>query len=145
MTKRARIERKVWDASSQTFVGTGEVTEGEMARLEKLAPKLSNRGRYLKGPVPWEWIAATADLPGKAWLVGLCIWRLSGAKNSKTVRLGNADLKPLGIDRAAKSRALQALENAGLITVKRDPGRFPIVTLQAPDRSRQMVHPAVLQ
>jgi hypothetical protein len=37
MTKRARIERKVWDVSSQTFVGTGEVTEGEMAKLRASA------------------------------------------------------------------------------------------------------------
>jgi hypothetical protein len=65
MTKRARIERKVWDASSQTYVGTGEVIEGEVARLEKLAPKLSNRGRYLKGPVPWEWIVAADDPIGQ--------------------------------------------------------------------------------
>jgi DNA-binding MarR family transcriptional regulator len=45
------------------------------------------------------------------------------------VSFGNSDLKPLGIDRASKSRALRALEKVGLIKVARQPGRFPKVTL----------------
>ena len=81
--------------------------------------------------MPWPWIVAAAALPGKALLVGLCLWRLAGAMKSRTVRLGNADLKPFGIDRAAKSRALSALEGAGLIEVAREPSRFPTVTLPA--------------
>jgi hypothetical protein len=73
----------------------------------------------------YEWY----KLPGHALLVGLCIWRLAGATKSYNVSFGNSDLKPLGIDRAAKSRALQALETAGLISLARRRGRFPTVTL----------------
>ena len=57
------------------------------------------------------------------------MWRLAGAMKSDTVFLGNSDLKPLRIDRATKSRALRALEQAGLIKVARQPGRFPEVTV----------------
>ena len=39
----------------------------------------------------------------------------------------------LGIDRAAKLRALRALETAGLIAVARRRGRFPTVTLPGPN------------
>ena len=66
---------------------------------------------------------------GQALLVGLCIWRLAGAKKSQTVFFGNSDLKPLGIDRAAKSRALRALEGAGLIKIARQHGRLPKIVL----------------
>jgi DNA-binding transcriptional ArsR family regulator len=48
---------------------------------------------------------------------------------NQAVTLGNLELAPFGIDRAAKSRALTALEDAGLIAVERKVGRLPIVTL----------------
>jgi DNA-binding transcriptional ArsR family regulator len=86
-------------------------------------------GRFLKGPIPWSWIAAAAALPSRALLVGLCLWRLVGAMKNDTFSFGNSDLRALGIDRATKSRALRALERAGLIKVARQPGRFPKVTL----------------
>src|SRR5437588_1131274 len=105
--KRARIERRVWDRDSQHFAATGEAQEGEVSALEQLADKLSSSaGRFLKGPVPWSWIVAASALPGKALIVGLSLWRLAGALKSRTVTLGNADLEPFGVDRAAKSRAL---------------------------------------
>jgi DNA-binding MarR family transcriptional regulator len=63
--------------------------------------------------------------------VGLCLWRLVGAMKSDTISFGNSDLRPLGIDRATKSRALRALEKAGLVKVARQPGRFPKVTVLA--------------
>jgi DNA-binding transcriptional ArsR family regulator len=88
-----------------------------------------HRSRFLKGPVPWDWIIRASELPGRALIVGLCLWRLSGAVGNRTVTFGNAELQPFGIDRAAKSRALAVLESAGLVTVERKRGRLPIVTL----------------
>ncbi len=124
------IERKIWNAERGTFTATGETTDVDIDALEPKAerPPVSG-GRFLKGPIPWSWIAAAAALPGQALLIGLCLWRLAGALKTKTVSFGNSDLKPLGIDRASKSRALRALEQAGLIKVTRQSGRFPKVTL----------------
>ena len=102
----------VWDKASQTFVMP--------------SPPIS---KFLKGPVPWDWVERAALLPGKALLVGLAIWRLSGAMKSKTVRLGNSELIALGVNRSAKSRALKALENAGLVGINQRPGMLPVVTL----------------
>jgi hypothetical protein len=133
--KRARIERRVWDINGGHFATTGETVEGEVSALEQLANNLSGpAGLFLKGPVPWPWIVSAATLPGKALIVGLCLWRLAGALKSRTVTLGNAELKPFGVDRAVKSRALVALERAGLITVARERSRFPSVTLPKFDR-----------
>jgi hypothetical protein len=128
--KRARIERRVWDSGSGRFAPTGEAVEGDVSALEQLANSLSGSpGLFLKGPVPWSWIIAAAALPRASLIVGLCLWRLAGALKGRSVTLGNADLKALGVDRAAKSRALAALEGAGLIQVTHQPGRFPTVTL----------------
>jgi hypothetical protein len=130
--QRVQIERRRWDATAGAFVATGDVSEAEPADLELIPERRNDRsGLYLKGPVPWEWLTAAAGLPGKALIVGLCLWRLAGAMKSRTVTLGNADLEALGVDRAAKSRAVTALEGAGLITVARAPSRFPAVTLTA--------------
>ena len=125
-----RIERKIWNADRGSFIAIGQTTEVNIGTLEPASQRLSvSDGRFLKGPIPWAWIIAAAELPGQALLVGLCVWRLAGATKSYNVSFGNSDLKPLGIDRAAKSRALQALETAGLISVARRRGRFPTVTL----------------
>ena len=125
-----RIERKIWNADRGSYIATGQTTDINIETLEPAAQRLSvSDGRFLKGPIPWAWIIAAAKLPGHALLVGLCIWRLAGATKSYNVSFGNSDLKPLGIDRAAKSRALQALETAGLISLARRRGRFPTVTL----------------
>jgi len=87
------------------------------------------RAKFLKGPVPWPWLVAAAKLPGKALAVGLALWRLSGATKSATVRLSNAEVAVLGVDRSAKSRALKWLEEAGLVRIEQKPGRIPSVTI----------------
>jgi hypothetical protein len=133
VTKMTRAERKIWNRTLGSFTATGEITDIETETCNEAGAKRTpvSNDRFLKGPIPWSWIAAAAALPGQALLVGLCVWRLVGAMKSETVSLGNSDLKPLGIDRATKSRALCALERAGLIKVTRQPGRFPNVSLIA--------------
>ena len=134
-----RIERRIWNAGRGTFTSAGEAIDVDTAASEPATKKLrAANGRFLKGPIPWAWIANAAALPGQALLVGLCIWRLAGVKKSDTVFLGNSDLKALGIDRAAKSRALRALEKAGLVTINRQQGRFPTVTLLYTGRSGKL-------
>jgi hypothetical protein len=128
-----RIERLRWDPHGGKFRRTGDSIECTPATLEGVQPgRAQPARRFLKGPVPWAWIIAASALPGKALLVGLCIWRLRGATKRESVVLGNADLEPLGIDRAAKSRALAALERAGLVRLKRRAGGFPEVTILEP-------------
>ncbi|MFY9772007.1 MAG: hypothetical protein WBG18_27080 [Xanthobacteraceae bacterium] len=128
-----RIERKIWSPHHGSFIATGETKDVDINTLEPEA-KIPG-GHFLKGPIPWSWIAASAALPGRALLVGLCLWRLAGAMKSDTVSFGNSDLRQLGIRRATKSRALRALEGAGMIKIARQPGRFPKVTLL---RARRM-------
>jgi hypothetical protein len=137
-TRRVRIERRIWNAAAGAFVATGEVTEADTINGGRIAlGKPHQAGRFLRGPVPWGWVIAAASLPGQALIVGLCLWRLAGAMGSRTVMLSNAELEPFGIDRAMKCRALAALERAGLITVAREAGRFPKVTLPLPAQSKR--------
>lgn len=112
MTEFVETQAYRWDQKSSAFV---------------FSP--GDRTKFLKGPVPWSWIKAAAQLPGSALAVGLALWRLSGATKSKTVRLANSEAEALSVGRSAKSRALVALEQAGLVIVERRPGCLPKVTL----------------
>jgi hypothetical protein len=125
-----RTEHRIWDAAVGSFVSAGVSIGGGPTQPKGRPPQRPRSPiQFLKGPVPWPWIAAASALPGSSLVVGLCLWRLAGAKRSNTISLGNAELVSMGIDRAAKSRAISALEGAGLIEVHREAGRFPRVTL----------------
>lgn len=88
------------------------------------------RGRFLKGPVPLDWIGAAASLPGKALAVAMALRYQQGLRRSDTVRLTSARLRPFGIDRQAARRGLIQLETAGLVQVERHPGRAALVTIR---------------
>jgi DNA-binding transcriptional ArsR family regulator len=104
---------------------------GQSVELSKLEEQTKSQRRYLKGPISWDWLVQASLLPGKALVIGLCLWRISGATKSKTVELGNRELEPFGIGRSTKTRALAALESAGLIRTERRPGRWSEITLLA--------------
>ena len=75
------------------------------------------------------WLKSAARLPGKSLHVGIALWHAVGRLRSHQVSLSNIDARGFGLDRNAKYRALQWLEAAGLISVKRKLGQTPIVTV----------------
>jgi hypothetical protein len=129
-THPVTVQPHAWDRHSGTYVATDQLVETDFAASEHVKTKLGRtRDRFLKGPIPWNWIIRASRLPGKALLLGLCLWRLKGATRRDTVVLSNTELAPFGIDRAAKSRGLAVLEKAGLIRVDRKPRRWSNITL----------------
>jgi hypothetical protein len=92
------------------------------------APK--PRGRFLKGPINWDWLSAAAKLTGKALHAALVIQFLAGMKKSKTINLSSDELGRVSVSRTAGYRALKRLEKAGLVDVIRGRGRLPTVTIR---------------
>ena len=95
----------------------------------KKPPRQKAGEKFLRGPIPWNWLAQAARLPGKASQVAITVWFLAGIKDRRTVALSGSVLEDLGVDRFAKYRGLEALEKAGLVSVSRHPGRNPMVTI----------------
>lgn len=97
--------------------------------------------KFLRGPIPLNWVSIAARLPGKSLHVGIAIWFTASLAKSATVPLSNIASLTFGLDRNAKYRALQWLEEAGLIAVERKLGRSPLVTLlevpEAPESDDQ--------
>jgi hypothetical protein len=90
------------------------------------------KGKFLRGPIPLEWLRRAAALPGKALAVGLALWFLRGLRNRRTVRLTRRTLKRFDIGRKPGYLGLKNLLAAGLVHVRRQVGKSPIVTIRNP-------------
>ncbi len=71
--------------------------------------------KFIKGPIPLEWISRANALPGKAGAVGMTLWFLVGVQGARTVKLTGEVEKIAGCGRKAVYHALVALEVAGLM------------------------------
>ena len=76
-------------------------------------------------------------------LVGLAIWHLKGLRQTDNFMVSNLMLQEWGVRPDAKSRALRALERAGLIRVERRGKSSPRVALivRAPVREPDAAEP----
>ena len=96
-------------------------------------PRHKEGQRFLKGPIPWDWIIIASNLTGKALHVGIALWHLAWMSEKAEVKLSGSLLRRMGVKRTTGYNALDELENAQLVSVKRHRGRNPIVTiLKAP-------------
>jgi hypothetical protein len=92
------------------------------------SPPRKKRARFLRGPVPWEWICKAMTLGRGPLALGMVLWHLRGLKRADTFRLSPSATHCVG-DRKTVYRSLRALERAGLVHVHRHQGRGPTVTI----------------
>src|SRR4029453_11788486 len=109
------------------------LSSGERTRRGVLRP--SQGEKFLKGPIPWRWLRRAAQAQGQAVHVSLVVWFFVGIEKTNTIKLSSKALAELGVSRWAAQRALRALEKLGLVTVVRQRGRQPRVTLLNPSLS----------
>lgn len=99
--------------------------------------------KFIKGPIPFDWLRSANALPGKAGQVGIALWFLSGVKQSKIVKVTSEAETLAGCVRQTFAKGLSELEGAGLISVTRNPGQKPTVEiLQTPSQDNQNIHNA---
>ena len=94
-----------------------------------LPPKHSKGEKFLRGPIPWDWIKIASSLPGMALHVGIALWHLAGFDNCAIVKLSGKLLRGMGVERHSGYRGLKQLEEGKLVAVKRHRGRNPEVTI----------------
>jgi hypothetical protein len=104
-----------------------------LPRKKKRTPRPRRPDRFLKGPIAWPWLLRAMALPGKALAVGLMLWLQSGITCRRTVLFCLTRAAADGIPIATARRAVQSLERAGLVAVRRKPGRgLEVTILEAP-------------
>ena len=87
------------------------------------------RGKFIAGPIDVLWVVQASRLGVRALLVGLALWHLRKLRKADTFIVSNLMVRDWGVQPDAKSRALRALEKAGLIRIERRGKRSPLVTL----------------
>lgn len=75
------------------------------------------------------WVVQAKRLGATPLLVGLALWHLKKLRQADSFTVSNLMLQEWGVQPDAKSRALRALERAGLIRVERRSKRSPLVAL----------------
>src|SRR5262249_37182641 len=88
--------------------------------------------RPLYRPIPWASWHPGSRLPGKSRQVAAVCWLLAGWERSACFELALDDWAEFGLSRFSASRGLDALERAGLVSVGRNPGRAPVVSILDP-------------
>lgn len=91
-----------------------------------------NRELFIKGPIPLNWLAAAAALPGKTLNVALAIWWLAGMSKAKEIHVTAAALKHFVLSNDAYLDGLNRLERAGLIKLARRVGSRARVSVVVP-------------
>src|SRR5262245_46853445 len=99
------------------------------ARKGQRRPRTRRLDRFLKGPVPWPWLLRAMALPGKALAVGLMLWLQRGLTGRRTVHFCLTRAAAEGIPTTTARRAVRQLEGAGLVAIRRMPGRGLEVTI----------------
>lgn len=123
----ADLDRLRFTPTALTTPGAGKPADVKPPPKPK-AKKIT--GEFLKGPIPLPWLTAVTRLSGKAPLaVALAVWFEAGRRKSNEVKLTSAVLRRFSVNRKAKYSALKSLERAGLVRVRREPRRNPVVTI----------------
>lgn len=90
---------------------------------------VSKNGKFIKGPIPFDWLKLANTLPGKAGAVGTALWFLKGIKKLDTFKITAQILELSGCTRQALNRALTNLETAKLIKIQPKQGSRHTVTI----------------
>ena len=91
-------------------------------------------GWFVRGPIPGLWISKASKLPGGHTLhVALAIWHVIGfSGKSNKVILERFHLDRFGVKKDSARRALEQLQEAGLIKYTKVGQRFKIKILNEP-------------
>ena len=79
--------------------------------------------RFLKGPIPLDWLTAATQLPGKAINVGIALWWIAGMSKTDVLKLTRQAQLALNISKDAERDGLRRLQQAGLIELTTRPGQ----------------------
>jgi hypothetical protein len=88
-----------------------------------------SRKPFLKGPISLDWLSAAAHLSGRTLHVALALQHSAALQKSMTVKVPRKIREAFGISDGLYGHALKRLENAKLVTVERENGKAPQVTI----------------
>ena len=98
--------------------------------VARLTAKRRRRQKFIM--VPWSWFERLEPSGrGSTYRVAMFLQHLHWRNGGGPIKLSNAALAEVGIDRRSKWNALRGLEQLGLIQVNRQRRKSPVITLVA--------------
>jgi hypothetical protein len=101
----------------------------EQIRVTRTPRKIAKRRRHFIR-VPFSWVEHLAGASGQTWHLAMHLLYLHWKGKGAPIKLANGMLKIDGISRQSKWRALADLERRGLISIKRQPKKSPLIAIQ---------------
>jgi hypothetical protein len=101
-------------------------------KADNKLPRHSDGDRFVKGPIPLDWIKAASRCGHRAEAVALLVWYAAGVQRANPCKLSPRVLAELHVHPRTAKRILERFVDAGLATVKFHRGRSPLVTITSP-------------
>ena len=95
-------------------------------------PRHERGERFVRGPIPYEWLQVALAFGGKSGNLSWAMWHLAGMKRTNPIKLTRRVLSDFNISPRSARRLLLDFERAGLVEVDSKRGRGPIVALLMP-------------
>lgn len=95
-------------------------------------PKHKQGERFVRGPIPCDWLHRALACGGKSGNLALALWWLAGMQRCNPIRLTRQVARDFNISPRCVRRLLSKFGRAGLVQVARKRGRGPQVVLLNP-------------
>jgi hypothetical protein len=113
--------------------GEKRIDKRASGRPESLPlPKHGPGERFLRGPIPMEWLKRVVGCGRRAEAVAVLLWYAAGYQRKNPVKLTPHVLSELSVAPRAAKDILQKMADRGLVHVEFHRGRSPVVTLISP-------------
>lgn len=114
------------------FYQTAPQTKPRSTKRPRLdLPQPQSGDRFIKGPIPLEWMKLASRCGYRSEAVALLLWYLAGWQRSNPVKLTPDTLAEFRVHPKTAKRILLSFESAGLVSVEFRRGCSPVVTLLA--------------
>ena len=95
-------------------------------------PKHGKGERFIRGPIPLEWMKLASQCGNRSEAVAVLLWYSAGLQRSNPVRLSANTLAELRVRPRTAKRVLLKMISFGLVNAEFRRGKSPIVTLLDP-------------
>ena len=95
-------------------------------------PKHGKGERFIKGPIPLEWMKLASKCGNRSEAVAVLLWYAAGFQRSNPVKLSKTILAELKVHPKTAKRVLVRMSDLGLVDVTFHRGRSPVVTIVKP-------------
>ena len=100
-------------------------------------PKHGTGDRFIKGPIPLDWVKASSVCGRRSIDVAVILWFAAGIQRSNPFKLSQTVLSELVIPAKTARRILIRMQSIGIVVVDFHRGRSPLVTILDLPASRE--------